>query len=119
MFKLMAILASILLFDLLQVFRLPVKAHEPADKEFRTVFTRFIDGLVKEKRITDGPVQNAVEDVGEGFTLFVLDRRSVTSVKRTRGEGIGKTYDKIPRLLNHLSREILAIRSLERPKHFS
>lgn len=90
MFKLMAILASILLFDLLQVFRLPVKAHEPADKEFRTVFTRFIDGLVKEKRITDGPVQNAVEDVGEGFTLFVLARRSVTFVKGPGGRELAR-----------------------------
>lgn len=90
MFKLVPVLASILLLDLLQVFRLPVKAHKPADKEFCTVFTGFIDGLVKEKRITDGPVQNAVEDVGQGFTLYVLDRRSVTSVQKTRGRELAR-----------------------------
>lgn len=78
MFKLVAILTAILLLDLLQVFRLPVETHKPADQEFRTVFTSLGNGLVEEQSVADGPVEDAVEDVGKGFTLFVLDSRSVS-----------------------------------------
>lgn len=90
MFKLVAILTAILLLDLLQVFRLPMQTHQPADQEFRAVFTSLRNGLVEEQSVADGPVEDAVEDVGKGFTLYVPDSKSVTNPCKQRKGGLAR-----------------------------
>lgn len=84
MFKLLTIFASILLLDFLQMLRLPVKTHKPADQEFSTIFTRLVDGLVEEKSVADRTVEDAVEDMSEGFSLWG------TNVSETHEKGAGR-----------------------------
>lgn len=35
---------------------------------------------MQEQSVADGPVEDAVEDVGKGFTLHVSDSKSVTNL---------------------------------------
>lgn len=75
MFEAAAIFPPVLQFDFLKVFGLPVEAHEAGDEEFGAVFAGFGDGLVEEEGVADGAVEDAVEDVGEGFALFEQSQR--------------------------------------------
>lgn len=51
------------------MLRFPVEAYQPAQEELGAVLARFVDGLVEEQGVADGPVEHAVEDVREGFAL--------------------------------------------------
>lgn len=63
------VFASIFRLDLLQVLGLPVEAHKPADEQLGAVLAGLGDGLVQQEGVAHGAVENAVEDVGEGFAL--------------------------------------------------
>lgn len=51
----------------------PMEAHEPGDQQLGAVARRLgREGLVQEQGVADGPVDDAVEDVGEGLALVVI-----------------------------------------------
>lgn len=51
------------------MFRLPVEAYETADEEIAPVLGSLVERLVQEQSVADGLVEDAVEDVSEGFAL--------------------------------------------------
>lgn len=106
----------ILALDALQMQPVPVKAHEPRDQQLGAVARRLGgEGLVQEQGVADGPVQDAVEDVGEGLALVVIPSAAA------HGEcgGRGESYDQVLRLANHFAREILLVGALEDLQDFA
>jgi len=63
----------ILALNSLQMQPVPMEAHEPGDQQLGAVARRLgREGLVQEQGVADGPVDDAVEDVGEGLALVVI-----------------------------------------------
>ena len=65
----MPVTLLILGFDAIQVLRFPVEADQPRHEQLGAVFAGFGEGLVEEEGVADGSVEDAIKDVGEGFSL--------------------------------------------------
>ena len=63
-------------FDPLEVFGLPVEAHEATDEQLSPIFGGFCESLVEKQRVADRTVQHAVKNVGKRLTLRLVVRLS-------------------------------------------
>ena len=89
----MPILVLVFDLDTCQVSRLPMEANQPADQKLGAVFGRLCEGLVQEEGITNRAIEDAIDNVGKSFALFLyqFDCSDRAEIKQDLRRGFGSS----------------------------